>query len=150
MEGIIIEEVTFSPTNHDIEFITQAINEESQKQGIIDKAYPFAFFIRDQTGQIIAGCNGSLVYGAIYTDQLWIHVNYRNKGFGRLLMEKVHNLGRQQGCIFATVATMDFQNARGFYEHLGYECDFERKGYSNQSILQFLKKDITLDSGNKK
>lgn len=143
MEGLIVEEVTFSPASHDIEFLTQAINEESEKQGISDKAYPFAFFIRDRSGEIIAGCNGSVVYGTIYTDQLWVHANFRKKGYGRLLMEKVHDLGRHQGCRLATVATMDFQNTRSFYENLGYECDFERAGYSSQSVLQFLKKDIS-------
>lgn len=145
MEDVVIEEVTFAPASQDIAFLTQAINEESQKQGIADKAYPFALFIRDKVGQIVAGCNGSVVYGTIYTDQLWVHASFRGKGYGWLLMEKVHALGRSQGCRLATVVTMDFQNARSFYEYLGYECDFEREGYSNQSVLQFLKKDISID-----
>ncbi|WP_032112286.1 GNAT family N-acetyltransferase [Candidatus Paracaedibacter symbiosus] len=135
-------ETTLCPSNQDTDFLTRQINEESKRKGISDRAYPFAFFIRDDNGKIIAGCNGSVVYGTIYIDQLWVDTVYRSQGYGRLLMEKVHELGRQQGCTMATVATMSFQNACQFYEQLGYVCDFERSGYSSQAICYFLKKNI--------
>ena len=109
---------------------------------IEEKAYPFAFFIRDDNNSIIAGCNGSVIYGTIYTDQLWVSQSYRRKGLGRVLMEKVHDYGRKSGCKLATVATMSFQNVQKFYEHLGYECDFERSGYSNGAKCLFLKKKL--------
>jgi GNAT superfamily N-acetyltransferase len=79
-------------------------------------------------------------YGTIYTDQLWVHPDYRHKGYGRQLMESVHEYGREIGCIIATVATMSFQSAKDFYEHLGYECDFERSGYVSGSSCLFLRK----------
>jgi hypothetical protein len=61
-----------------IDFLTEKINEETLQFG---SAYPFAFFIRDEKGKIIAGCNGSVVYGAIYTDQLWVAPNHRRSRF---------------------------------------------------------------------
>jgi hypothetical protein len=58
-----------SPESADIDFLTQKINAETPKFG---SAYPLAFFLRDKHNHIVAGCNGSIVYGAIYTDQLWV------------------------------------------------------------------------------
>jgi GNAT superfamily N-acetyltransferase len=130
-------EHTLAPHHEDIDFLTQKINQETPDVGT---AYPFAFFIRNNPGEIIAGCNGSVIFGAIYTDQLWVHPNHRNQGVGRQLMEKVHQYGREIGCVMATVASMSFQNARKFYEHLGYQCDFERPGYAKNASCIFLKK----------
>ena len=130
-------EHTSSPENKNIDFLTHKINEETPDFGA---AHPFAFFMRDDQNEIIAGCNGSVIYGNIYTDQLWVHPDCRDKGYGRKLMENVHDYGREIGCAMATVVTMCFQNAHVFYENLGYRCDFERSGYVNGSRCLFLRK----------
>ena len=128
---------------NDIELLTHYINEESLLVGIEDKAEPFQFMIHNEAGTLIAGVNGSLVYGSVYTDQLWVRKDYRKKGMGRDLMEKVHQLGRSKGCTMATVSTMSFQGVVTFYESLGYTCDFERSGYSNNSRCLFLVKKLS-------
>lgn len=128
---------TQSPNSEDINFLSQKINEEVSDKG---SAYPFAFFIRTDQGEIIAGCNGSVIFGVIYTDQLWVSKSYRNQGLGRELMKRVHDYGRHAGCTMATCATMNFQEAQSFYEKLGYEADFERKGYIDGSTCIFLRK----------
>ncbi len=120
-------------------YLTQKINEEIQGNG---SAYPFSFWIRHHSGEILAGCNGSVIYGSIDTDQIWVHPNHRKQALGRKLMDRVHAYGRQVKCTLATVRTMSFQGARMFYEHLGYRCDFERTGYSNESKCQFFRKDL--------
>lgn len=120
-----------------IDFLTEKINVESPMQA---NAYPFAFCIKDEKDNIVAGCNGSVVFGVIYTDQLWVHPEYRHQGLGRKVMEHVHQYGQSRDCRMATVTTMDFQNARTFYEKLGYVCDFERAGYANGAIAIFLRK----------
>ena len=81
---------------------------------------PFAFFIKDDVQNMIAGCNGSLLFDAVYTDQLWVHTDHRHKGLGRSSMEKVHSYARENKCTMATVSTMSFQKARVFYKKLGY------------------------------
>ena len=131
-------EHTYSPSSKDIEFLTKNINEESKQHGVKEDAHSFAFFIRDDNDAIIAGCNGFVVFGAIYTDQLWVHRDYRQQGLGRKLMQQVHEYGRASSCNMATVATMSFQGALSFYERLGYSCDFERKGYAATSSCLFL------------
>ena len=89
---------------------------------------------------MIAGCNGYTLYGGIYTDQLWVHRDYRNKGYGRELMNAVHSHGIDSGCSMATVFTMDFQGAINFYKKLEYEIEFETSGYIQKSKCLFLKK----------
>ncbi|MEK7654650.1 MAG: GNAT family N-acetyltransferase [Pseudomonadota bacterium] len=135
-------EQTVPPSGQDIDFLTTKINESTQALGVKEEAHPFAFFMRDDQDVIIAGCNGSVIYGSIYTDQLWVYESYRGQGFGKQLMEKVHDYGLEIGCTMATVCTMSFQNARSFYEHLGYICDFERAGYVDGASCVFLRKTL--------
>jgi predicted GNAT family acetyltransferase len=132
-------EFTTSPIATDIDFLTQKINKETPEFG---EAHPFAFFIRDGSNQIIAGCNGSVIFGSIYTDQLWVHPDHRKKAVGHQLMEAVHDYGRKSGCTMATVATMNFQGAKAFYEKLGYVSDFERPGYTQNSSCHFMRKEL--------
>lgn len=130
-------EFTTRPMDMDIAFITGKINDESRAFG---PAHPFAFFQKNESGQIIAGCNGSVIFGSIYTDQLWVDPGYRQQGIGKALMEKVHDYGQSLHCSIATVTTMDFQKACPFYEKLGYVVVFEQSGYTNNGKCLFLKK----------
>lgn len=139
MKSSVNIQYTSTPASTDIDFLTNKINQETPKLG---EAYPFAFFMRDDKNQIIAGCNGSVIFGSIYTDQLWVHPDHRNKGLGYQLMEAVHDYGRKSGCSMATVATMSFQGAKAFYEKLGYVTDFERQGYRRGSSCIFLKQSL--------
>lgn len=134
---------TLNPQSPEIDFLTDKINEESEALGIAEKAYPFGIFIRDtETQRLLGGCNGSIVYGSIYTDQLWVDPAERGKGLGRKLMEKVHQLGREKNCKAATVGTISFQGAQPFYEKLGYQVEFVREGYVNNSTMIYLKKSL--------
>jgi len=128
--------ITENPSTKDLDFLTQRINEETADQG---SAYPFAIFIWDENGNIIAGCNGSVIFGSIYTDQLWVRPEHRKKGIGKRLVERVHEYGKKKGCAIATVATMSFQVPE-FYQKLGYKIDFSRRGYNKRSSCIFLSK----------
>jgi len=126
-----------NPSANDIDFIAQQINQETAEYGA---AYPFAFFIKDNDSNIIAGANGFILYGSIYTDQLWVEANHRGHGLAKKIMDKVHNLGKTHGCKSATIQTMSFQEAQSFYEKLGYIQDYKRAGYINNSSCIFMKK----------
>lgn len=125
-----------------VDFLTEAINQEAHSLGIEEPTESFGFFIRDAAGTIVAGCNGALIYGSIYTDQLWVARAFRGQGLGKQLMEKVHELGRLKQCAHATVCTMSFQNAKAFYKKLGYSVDFARPRYRNNSQCFFLSKTL--------
>lgn len=99
-----IKRVKF-PSEENVNFLTQKINESFS--GFND-AYPFGIFTYDDAGNMIAGASGSIVFGAVYTDQLWVDANFRMQGVGRNLMEAVHNYGKECSCSIATVQTMSF------------------------------------------
>ena len=130
---------TKEPSSEDVSFLTDRINEETLEFG---RAEPFAFFARDDHGEIIAGVNCFLLYGTAFTDQLWVHQDYRNQGIARDLMNKVHAYGMEKGCKIATVQTMDFQGAWPFYEKLGYQVDFERSNYVKGARCFFMKREL--------
>lgn len=130
-------EYTKNPATSDIDFLTKQINQENSKYG---EAYPFAFFMRDDDSKIIAGANGFVLYGKIYTDQLWVDKQYRKQGIASKLMEKVHELVKEKNCTMARISTMSFQKAIKFYEKLGYEKDFERFGHIKSSSCIFMRK----------
>lgn len=128
---------TENPTLSDLAFLTKKISEETPEYGQI---LPFGFFTRNDKGRMIAGVNGFILYGKIYTDQLWVAPEHREQGLARELMEKTHQLGRDRHCSMATLSTMSFQHAVGFYEKLGYTQDFERLGHINKSACIFMSK----------
>lgn len=130
-------EYTENPKTSDINFLTKQINQETSKYG---EAYPFAFFIKNDGSQIIAGANGFFIYGSIYTDQLWVDKEFRRQGLATKIMNKVHDFGKLEGCEFATIQTMSFQGAQLFYEKLGYAQDFKRAGYVSGSNCIFMKR----------
>ncbi|MGV2433291.1 MAG UNVERIFIED_CONTAM: GNAT family N-acetyltransferase [Rickettsiaceae bacterium] len=118
-------------------FLTNKINEEFTKYGT---ALPFSLSKKDKDGNIIAAASGSIIYGAIYTDQLWVDPHHRKKGLGFEILDAIHNYGISKGCRIATVCTMSFQGAVDFYEKAGYVMDFERSGYYRNSSCVFLKR----------
>ena len=69
-------EYTKNPSSSGIDFLTKQINQETSEYG---QAYPFAFFMRDDAAEIIAGAYGFVIYGAIYTNQLWVDKDYKRK-----------------------------------------------------------------------
>ena len=86
-------EYTKNPATSDIDFLTKQINQETSEYG---EAYPFAFFIRDDAAEIIAGANGFVIYGAIYTDQLWVNKDYRGQGFAKKIKQKIFEHSRNK------------------------------------------------------
>jgi GNAT superfamily N-acetyltransferase len=129
------------PGINDVSILTQGLSEQAaQLKGLAPATY-YAFFIRDLEQKIVGGINGSLYYGCVYIDQLWLAASLRGHGWGKLLIYKVETLAQNQHCRFATVNTMDWE-AKGFYEKLGYRVEYVRCGYLKQSKLYFLIKDL--------
>ena len=104
-------------------------------------AEQFAFFLRDHEKKIIGGCEGSIYYGCIFVDLLWVAASIRNQGYGSRLMREAEKLGRDKYCLFMAVNTMDWEGLE-FYKKLGFEVEFVRKGYSKDSTAYFLRKNL--------
>ena len=126
-----------APDRVDIDVLGRGLD-AALPQGIAP-VEPFGFFIRDDSGSVVAGAYGYTLFGSIYTDMLWVAPHLRAGGYGTQLMHSVERLGRDKACTFATVTTFSFQ-ALPFYQKLGYHVEFERHGYTKSSTHYFLRK----------
>ncbi len=125
------------PSAEELEILSQGlINALPANMTAIES---FAFFLRDEKNTIRGGASGHLLFGSIYTHLLWVTDALRGQGHGTALMRAVETLGRKKNCRLATVNTFSFQ-ALPFYLALGYQIDFERKGYENSATNYYLSK----------
>ena len=130
-----------NPNSEDIQVLGDGIMEYAKQQRGLNPLDFFAFFIRDETNTIMGGCNGCTLYGSLYLDQLWVSDSIRHQGMGTQLIEAAFQYGKDKGCTFATVNTMDWE-ALGFYQKAGFIIEFERHGFLKDSIFYFLRKEL--------
>lgn len=92
--------------------------------------------IKDLNGEVLAGIN-SLLYcwNCLYVDVLWVKEQYREEGYGSVLLNEVEKIAKEKGCNLIHLDTFDFQ-AKDFYLKHGYEvfgvlddCPMEHKRY---------------------
>lgn len=131
-----------NPKPADVDVLGKGIMAYAEQQRSLPPIETFAYFLRDAQNNIIGGCNGAIFYGCVFVDQLWLSEPLRNQGYGTKLMQAAENYGKEKGCTFATVNTMDFE-ALGFYQKLGFTVELARKGFMQDSIFYFLRKDFT-------
>ena len=127
------------PKPENVQILGNGIMAYAKQQKGLDPLNFFAFFLRDDAKNINGGCNGNTLYGCLHIDQLWVAESLRGLGYGRKLMEASERWGIEHQCTFATVNTMDWE-ALPFYQKLGYRIEFERRGFSKNSALYFLRK----------
>ena len=84
------------------------------------------------------------MYGGLFVGQLWVTEKFRGKGYGIQLMQKAEALAKESKCNFIAVNTFDWE-ALDFYKKLGFDVEFERKGFDKNSIFYFLRKDLKDD-----
>lgn len=131
-----------NPKQEDIQILCDGIMQQAiQKKGMKQLDF-FGFFMRDEAGNIVGGCNGDNMYGGLFVGQLWVTEALRGKGYGTRLMQEAEKLARSSGCHFMAVNTMDWE-ALDFYKKLGFYVEFERHGFDKNSIFYFLRKDFT-------
>jgi len=89
--------------------------EEILYQGISSDAFDakgflpmrsFSIFIKDQGENVIGGVSGTVLFGSLYVDSLWVNKNLRHQGWGSQLMHEAEKIGREQGVSFVTLNTM--------------------------------------------
>lgn len=134
-------EYSEEPKSKDIEVLSKGINDDAFDKMQMDPVKAFGIFIKDLAGVNYGGVTGFSYFGCLHTDTLWISMALRGQGFGKKLMMKVEEIGRERKCRFATVNTMDFQ-ALNFYQKLGYEIEFVREDYEKQAKMFMLKKSL--------
>jgi ribosomal-protein-alanine N-acetyltransferase len=127
-------------SENELEYVENGFSEIAYKARQMPPIESFCINLYDDK-QLTATVYGSIYYGCMHIDTIFVHENLRGKGYGKELMHKAENLARDKSCMFITITTMDWE-ARSFYEKLGYKFEYERTGYMNGAILYGLKKDL--------
>ena len=135
--------ITFdpNPSAEDVQVLGDGIMANAKQQQGLDPLQFFAFFVRDEQNKIIGGCNGSTLHGGLYIDQLWVDESIRLQHYGTQLMRAAEQFGKEKGCSFATVNTMNWE-APEFYKKLGFEVEFVRHGFMHGATFYFLRKSL--------
>lgn len=119
--------------------------EEAARAKGMSRFRTFGICIKNETQHILGGAKGAIFYGNLYVDALWINDKIRNQGWGSKLMQEAEKIGKECGCTFATVNTMDWE-ALPFYQKLGYIIEFTREGFENDSKMFMLRKNLSKTS----
>ena len=82
-------------------------------------------------------------WGALNVKYVYVEDAFRGHGLATRLMERALTFGRENKCPFAFVATMSFQ-ALGFYQKMGFQLEFTRSGYSHDTLLHYLRKNLSI------
>lgn len=131
-----------NPNQDDIQILNDGIMKEHKLKKEMKPLDFFAYFIRDDKGQIVGGCAGDNMYGGLFVGQLWVNEELRGKGYGTQLMSLAEELASKSQCRFITVNTFEWE-ALDFYKKLGFYVEFERHGFDKNSTFYFLRKDMS-------
>jgi len=97
----------------------------------------FAFLSRDEEGALQAGVMGTLSWGWLFVEAVWVSEALRGRGVGRALMAAAERHARESGCHSVWLDT--FQ-ARDFYLSLGYETFGVLEDYPPGQQRSFMRK----------
>ena len=100
----------------------------------------FAFLSRDASGDLQAGIMGSISWGWLFVEAVWVSDALRGRGVGRALMEQAERHALEAGCHGVWLDT--FQ-ARDFYLGLGYEAFGVLDDYPPGQQRTFMRKALT-------
>jgi ribosomal protein S18 acetylase RimI-like enzyme len=130
-----------NPSQQDIQILVDGISAHAKQIRGLEPIQSHAIWIRDQDNMIHGGCSFCNFYGCLYIDNLWVEESLRGKGYGTKLMMSAEKFGKEHGCHFATVNTMDWE-ALDFYKKLGFQVEFARRGFLKESVFYFLRKEL--------
>ncbi len=99
-------------------------------------------FVAKDKDTFVGAVTAHVLWGTLHIRHMFIETKYRRQGLGKLLMEKALEFGKARGCSVAFVDTMSFQ-ALGFYQRLGFVHEFTRTGFAQNSVLYYLKKELS-------
>lgn len=130
-----------NPTEEDHGIIYQGINEYAAERQLAGTGgYFFAAY--DDHKKAIAAISGFDNFGPAEIGGLWVDKHYRNKGYGKALVENAETWARAKGCFALTVFTLKDWPACAWYQKMGFVIEYERNGHANDSIGCYLIKKL--------
>jgi GNAT superfamily N-acetyltransferase len=114
----------FVPSPSDLQFLEDRLYEYNSRQIGREDGQLFAFFIRDDRQEILAGLSGWTWAEACEIQSLWVHPAWRRQGYGRELLAAAEQEARRCGCKVILITSYSFQ-APAFYQKCGYELAWQ-------------------------
>ncbi len=78
-------------------------------------------FKAEEYGQIVGSISGKFEEGVLYIGDLIVAKDKREKGIGKMLLEKAEEFGKNMGAHKSYLITGEDWDVRKFYEDLGYK-----------------------------
>lgn len=126
--------VDWSPDSRDHAALLRSMIRDNTARGGPSGHRNIAIIARDaDTGEVSSGVWGSILYGWLFIELLYVAEAGRRQGFGSRLLTSVENAAREQGCIGVWLNSYAFQ-APGFYRKNGYEAFGELEGASSKDV----------------
>ena len=116
--------VRCTPSPDDLQFLEDRLYEYNSRQVGREDGQSFAFFIRDDQQEILAGLSGWTWAEACEIKCLWVHPDWRGHGYGRQLLASAEQEARERGCKVILITSYSFQ-APAFYQKYGYSLAFQ-------------------------
>lgn len=101
----------------------------------------FLITITDNKGIVKGGLIAQTWWKMLEVQYLWIHEDFRGKGYGKEMMLRAEAEAKEDQCHKAYVDTFDFQ-AKGFYEKLGYKVWGTLDGFADKFERIYLHKNL--------
>jgi N-acylglucosamine-6-phosphate 2-epimerase len=100
-----------------------------------------AVMLVDGSDRWCGGICGTICWGWLEVDYLWITPRLRGKGFGTQLVNEIASMAISRGAKHVHLSTFSFQ-ARGFYEQLGFTVVGELGDYPPGESFYWMKKEL--------
>ena len=140
--NISIPPVDENPSDSDVHFLDDRINEYNVERTGVTDGRVVSFFVRDDGGAIVAGLYGWTWGGCCEIRYLWVRDDYRNRGLGKVLMNAAENEARSRECRQIVLDTHSFQAPR-FYQGLGFEIIGSHPDYPDGHSKHYLRKALS-------
>lgn len=108
-----------SSSEEDVRYVWQKLVEFNVQEIPESRYEPANFCLKNDSGAIIAGLNGSIKWNWMEVDILWVSEEYRGQGLGSKLLKHAEELALSKNCTLIKLHTFSFQ-APLFYEKMGY------------------------------
>lgn len=126
--------VDWSPDSRDHAALLRSMITNNTARGGPNGHRNIAIIARDaDTGEASSGVWGSILYGWLFIELLYVAESDRGQGFGSRLLTSVENAAREQGCIGVWLNSYAFQ-APEFYEKNGYKAFGELASSASRDV----------------
>lgn len=116
-------------------------NHNKSKLPSYENAHEFGFFLKDKK-DILGGLEGKIWLGSLRIVRLFVQPAIQKMGYGKALLKKAEDHGKQHGALFVSLENLSFQGTLNFYLNSGYSIIFKEDGYLENTTMFHLRKKL--------